>query len=230
MNTWIKGLVVFLLSAAVTTLATTQISPSTFNFTGAGLRNLLLAVAIFGAKTVLAYIKQSPLPNFGSLKVLILIPFLAVAISAHAQAPAPTPALVQNIYAGGASYNPGGSPTVAGTAMYAHLISADTGTYGFTVFDAFPVSVKPFTVNTNVGAGIAQKVFTLGNIPIFIPTSAGISFNGQNTGWAWSTGAMASIRVKGNWRILPNVRWQKSSVSNGAGYQIIGGILIGFGN
>jgi hypothetical protein len=39
---------------------------------------------------------------------------------------------------------------------------------------------------------------------------------------------MASIRVKNNWRVFPNVRILKSSVS-GAGYQPIVGVLFGWG-
>ena len=114
--------------------------------------------------------------------------------------------------------------------MYARLISDGSGTYAFTVVDALPASLKPFTVTTNIGAGIAQKVVTLGSVPIFIPTSAGISYNGTNTGWAWSTGAIASIKIKGNWRVFPNVRIVKSSVSAGSGYQPIVGVLFGWGN
>lgn len=167
---------------------------------------------------------QSKVGYLSSVKALILVSFLVIAVS-----PGRAQSLPNNIYAAGASYNPGGSPSASGTALYAHLISNDLGTYGFTVFDAFPVSAKPFTVNTNVGGGVAQKVFTIGKIPIFVPTNAGISFNGKNTGWSWSTGGMASIKLKGNWRIFPNARWQKSTVSNGSGVQLIAGVLLGWG-
>lgn len=139
---------------------------------------------------------------------------------------------VTNLYGAGVSYNSGASPAVAGTALYAHKIDAlkdSTGSYAFTVVDALPVSVKPFTVNTSFGAGIAQKVFTIGKVPVFVPTSAGISYNGSNTGWAWTTGGMAVINLKGNWKLLPNVRIVKSSVSAGAGYQPVAGIAIGWG-
>lgn len=136
---------------------------------------------------------------------------------------------MKNVYAGGISYNNAGVPSIAGTGLYARSVN-DSGTYMFTVVDALPTNLKPFTVTTNFGAGIAQRVATLGKVPIFVPTSAGVSFNGTNTGWAWSTGALASIRVKNNWRIFPNVRVVKSSVSNGTGYQPIVGVLFGWGN
>jgi hypothetical protein len=146
--------------------------------------------------------------------------------SATPAAAAATPA---NIYAAGISYNNGAQPAVAGTALYARLVSDGSGTYAFTAADALPNSVKPFTVTTDISAGIAQKVFSLGSVPIFVPTSAGVSFNGTNTGWAWSTGALAAIHLKGNWRIFPMVRIARSNVSNGSGVQPIVGILIGWG-
>lgn len=154
---------------------------------------------------------------------LALIIVLA-AVFAHSQTPQ-----ASNIYAAGLSFNQSASPAVAGTALYAHLLSDNSGTYAFTVVDALPTNVHPFTVTTNFGAGIAQKVFSIGSVPLYIPTAAGISFNGTNTGWQWSTGALASIKLKGNWRVMPNVRIMKSSVSSGAGYQPIVGIMFGWG-
>lgn len=156
------------------------------------------------------------------LAVLLLLPCLM-----HAQA-VPEAPLPQNVYAGGISYNNGASPSIAGTALYARLLSDGSGTYAFTVVDALPVSVKPFTVNTNIGLGVAQKVVTIGKATVFVPTSAGISFNGTNTGWAWSTGALVSVPVKNNWRVFPNVRIVKSSVG-GDGYHPIAGVMVGWG-
>jgi len=144
-------------------------------------------------------------------------------LCAFAQTPAPT-----NVYAAGISFNNAGTPAIAGTALYAKLLADGSGTYAFTVVDALPTNVKPFTVTSNISAGIAQKVFSIGKIPIFLPTAAGISFNGTNTGWAWSTGGMASIPLKGNWKLFPHVRIAKSSVSNGTGYQPVVGLLIGW--
>ena len=158
----------------------------------------------------------------------------AVVVLAQDLPVAPTPQLPANLYAAGASYNNAASPAVAGTALYARLLSADTGTYAFTAMDILPVSAKPFTVTTNIGAGIAQKVFTFNGINVFMPTSAGISITGTNTGWAWTGGILADYNIKKAgkataYHIMPNVRFPKSSVSGGAGYQLIGGILFGFG-
>jgi hypothetical protein len=164
-----------------------------------------------------------------SLLIVCALAMCGFAQSPAAPAPAATPALPSNLYAAGVSFNSTASPRIAGTGLYARLISDSTGTYAFTVLDALPASISPFTVTTNMGVGVAQKLFTVGKVPIFVPTSAGISFNGTNTGWAWSTGAIASIRIKNNWRVLHNVRIVKSSVSNGAGYQPIVGVLFGWG-
>lgn len=136
---------------------------------------------------------------------------------------------VKNLYAAGVSFNNSGSPAIAGSALYARSLSDTSGTYAFTIVDALPASVHPFTVTSSFGGGIAQRVFSIGKVPVFVPTSAGISYNGSNTGWAWSTGALASIRVKNNWRILPTVRIVKSSVSGGSGYQPIVGLFFGWG-
>lgn len=153
-------------------------------------------------------------------KALVLAAaFLCLTLSVFAQ-DAPS-----NIYAAGVSFNNAASPAIAGTALYAHSLN-DSGTYAFTVFDALPANTKPFTVTANVSAGVAQKVFTLHGIPIFAPTAAGVSFTGQNTGWAWSTGALADIPIKKQ-HFLAGARFLKSSVGGG-GYQPIVSVLYRF--
>lgn len=132
-----------------------------------------------------------------------------------------------NVAAVGVSVNPGGSPQVAGTGLWARLVNGE-GTYAFTVVDALPTSIKPFTVTTNISAGVAQRIFTINGVDILVPTAAGISWTGSNTGWAWSTGGMAAFRYK-QARILPNIRFLKSSVSSGTGYQVVAGVLFGWG-
>lgn len=152
----------------------------------------------------------------------------ALALFALSLSLLPTAARAQdNFAAAGVSYSPGASPAVAGTGLYARLV-AGTGTWAFTAVDALPGTMKPFTVTTQFSAGIAQKVLDINSIPIYVPTSAGISYTGANTGWAWSTGAMAVVPIgKTKWRAAPNVRLVKSSVSNGAGYQVIAGLMFG---
>lgn len=140
---------------------------------------------------------------------------------------------VANLYMAGVSYNTGGTPAVAGSALYAHQINT-SGTYAFSMFDALPTTYKPFVVTTNIGAGIAQRVATVAGVSIFMPTSAGISFSGTNTGWSWSTGVGAPFKLHANtdgssWYVMPNVRVLKSSVAGGTGYQPIFGALIGWG-
>ncbi len=164
----------------------------------------------------------------GSIVPLILLFMIMFsAAPARAQAAATPPADPVNLYMAGASYNNGASPAIAGTALYARKLN-DSGTYAFTVIDALPASYKPFTVTTNIGAGIAQKAFNIGPATVFIPTAAGISYTGSNVGWAWSTGAGAMFRLPKNTYLMPNVRINKSSIG-GAGYQPIVGVLFGWG-
>jgi hypothetical protein len=157
------------------------------------------------------------------LTTLVVVCLLFIPLIASAQSDTP-----QNFYAAGISYSQGETPSVSGTALYARKV-ADTGTYAFTVVDAIPTSTKPLTFNTNFSVGVAQKALTIGKVDFFIPTAAGVAFNGQNTGWAWSTGALATIPVKGQFNLCPSVRLVKQSISNGAGYQPIFGVLFGWG-
>ena len=185
------------------------------------------------------YLPGVSVANVTKVAIFVLaIGLMLMSGAAFAQTASPAPAVpsaaatdVQNLYAAGVSYNVGGTPAIAGTALYAHAI-ADTGTYAFTAVDALPNTVKPFTVSTNLGAGVAQKVATLAGIPIYVPTAVGISWSGQNTGWQWNAGALASIHLKGKCAqcyIMPSVRFLKSSVSGGTGYQPIIGVLFGWG-
>lgn len=159
--------------------------------------------------------------------ILLLAGVLSFAGVSSAQTAATAP--LTNIYAVGASYSVGATPSVSGTGLYAHLLVPTTSTYAFTAVDVLPNTVKPFTVNTNFGAGIAQKLVTIGTVPVYIPTGAGISFNGTNTGWQWNTGALASFHLKGGYYLMPNVRVVKSSVTGGTGYQPIIGVLFAWG-
>lgn len=174
---------------------------------------------------------------------------VAMTFAPHAQAQdAPVPNPISNLYAVGISYNPAATQPVAGSALYAHLVAADLGTYAFTAVDALPTAGQgevantapnsgisllqlgiPTSVTTNIGVGVAQKVFTLGKIPIFMPTAVGVSWTGSNTGWQWNGGAVAAIHIKGQYYVMPSVRFLKSSVSSRTGYQPILGVLFGWG-
>lgn len=142
-----------------------------------------------------------------------------------------TPTQIQNLYAAGASYNVGGSPAVAGTALYARNLNtgASMPTFAFTSIDAVPNTLKPLTVTSNIGIGIAQEVATLGKLHVYVPTAAGISWSGANTGWQWNGGGLVSIPLPHSLYLMPSVRFLKSSVSNGSGYQPIVGLLLGWG-
>lgn len=168
--------------------------------------------------------KVAYIPNSNGGSSLKIVAFLLVALltlsAVHAQAQT-------SLYAGGVSFNNGAKPSIAGTGLYAHSIDS-VGTYAFTAVDVLPNTLKPLTVTTNISAGPAQKLFTLGKVPIYGTTAAGISFQGSNTGWAWNGGFLASVHIKKHWYAYPTVRVAKSSVSNGTGYQPIVGVLFGY--
>lgn len=167
---------------------------------------------------------------------MIALALLVLASPAIAQTPSPAPpSPAANLYAAGVSYNQAGTPAVAVSALYAHRldISPDSfagPTYVFTMVDVLPNNTKPLTVSTNIGAGIAQKAFSIAGHDVLVPTAAGISLTGSNAGWSWTTGAAVPIRFKGNWFLVPTVRVLKSSVTGGTGYQPVFGILLGLGS
>jgi hypothetical protein len=156
------------------------------------------------------------------MKFYTLIFLFFVTYAALAQTP------IKNIYAVGSSYNFNATPNIAGTALYAHYITSP-GTYAFTVIDVLPTNIKPLTVTNNIGAGLAQKMFTIGKASLIMPTTAGISWSGTNTGWQWTGGTAVIISLKSNFYLIPTVRFLKSSVSGGSGYQPILGLLVGWG-
>jgi len=162
------------------------------------------------------------------LKLAALMIFGSTVALSQTPIPPASPTPVRNLYAAGVSYNFNANPNVAGTALYAHLVTSP-GTYAFTVIDVLPNTVKPFTVTSNIGAGLAQKMFTIGRTSLIMPTTAGISWSGQNTGWQWTGGVAVTVSLKSGLYLVPTARYIKSSVSNGSGYQPILGLAVGFG-
>lgn len=228
-KTWLYGLGTAAIGGAANALTASLVDPKDFNFTHDGML-MMLKIALAGALwPVLTLLKQSPLPPIDSTVAKILLVFALVSAAASAQT-APVQAVTdrENLYMAGLSYNSGANKPIAGTALYARNIS-DVGTYAFTMIDVLPVTVKPFTVTSNIGAGIAQKAFSIGKFPVFVPTAVGISWSGQDTSYQWSTGAGVPIEIKGtNWYLMPNVRLFKSGLPGGS-YQPILGVLFGWG-
>ena len=164
------------------------------------------------------------------MKKLLAVAVLMFAPALMAQS-LPTAPVPSNVYAVGISGNYAATPPIAGTALYARNLDPKSGlsTYAITVFDAVPTSYSPFTVSTNVGVGVAQDIHKFGNATVWMPTSAGISWTGQNTGFEWNGGVAVTIPFHKNLYLIPNVRFLKSNVSNGSGYQVIEGFLFGWG-
>src|SRR5579859_6974345 len=63
LKTWFKGLSVFVVSSLITAVATMTLDPAGFNFSRAGLVKVGAAALVIGAKAVVLYLKQSPLPG-----------------------------------------------------------------------------------------------------------------------------------------------------------------------
>lgn len=163
--------------------------------------------------------------NLKRIAFVFLIALAPVLVSAQQAASDPS-ALSGTFYAGGLSYGPSG---LAATGLGAKSLA--DGTYAFGVLDAVPQTIKPLTITTNFGGGIAQKLpIGYKSVTFWVPSSAGVSWAGHDVGWQWSTGGMAHIPVgKAGLSINPTVRVLKSSVNNNSGYQVIGSLLIGFG-
>jgi hypothetical protein len=196
-----------------------------------------VAAGLAGLSAVLALLHNPNTQKAGDSKgssqagivpmiLLFLLIFPASLARAQEQAPAATPpADGNNIYAVGMNYSVNSHPGLAGSLLYARLAVPSTDTWLFTNGDFVPNTLKPFTVTNNIGAGVAQKIFTLGNVPVFCVTGAGVSWTGTNTGFQFNGGCMATIKYKG-FLIMPSGRFLKSSVSNGTAYQpIIGGYI-----
>jgi len=113
--------------------------------------------------------------------------------------------------------------------LYAKAL-AGSNTLAFTVVDVVPVNVKTLTVSTNIGLGVAAKVATIAGHDLYAPTSAGISYTGANTGWNWTTGVAVPFKVNPakSYYVVPSLRVLKTSVG-GTGYQLIPGVLFGWG-
>lgn len=152
---------------------------------------------------------------------------LALTCAGGALGQTATPA---NIFGLGVSWNQSASAAasqqIAGTAMYARQQTTG-GTYAFTVVDAVPTTYKPFTVNTNFGVGVAQRVFALNDWTVYGTTAAGPSWSGANTGWAWTGGGIATHPLKSKYWYGLSARVVRSSVNNNSGSQFIFGVMFG---
>lgn len=213
-----------------------QAISETLVFHGIHIQSTLVTAAavILGIAGILAKDTNTKLPPKVGV-VLIALLLGASTLNAQSSSSASTPqTLPTNVYSFGVSYNNGTTPSVAGTAFYARLANSTSGTYGFTVLDILPTSLKPTVVTTNIGVGVSQKVLTVNNINFFVPVSTGLTVTGTNSGWNWTGGGLMDYTIKKGglptqYHIEPNVRFVKSTVSNGSGYQLIFGLNFAIG-
>jgi hypothetical protein len=131
--------------------------------------------------------------------------------------------------AAGASWNQGATPAVGGTGLYAHRLA--DGTYYVSIVDILPTSYKPFLTQTNASSGIAQKVREIFGLSIYAIGSAGVVTTGVNTGWTWTAGGGAPIKLPGKagdagWFVMPTVRVINPNVSD---RRYIAGLMLSWG-
>ncbi|MEZ2347410.1 hypothetical protein [Terriglobus sp. RCC_193] len=137
--------------------------------------------------------------------------------------------LPTDIYGFGVSANPGQTPSVSGTALWAHSLNG-SGTYAGTIVDFLPETIKPIVVSTNVGAFVAQKVATVKGHDIFATGSTGIAVTGAHTGWNYTGGGAIFFKLpQPNWFLSANVRFSKSTVSGANAFQLIPGVQLNWG-
>ena len=126
--------------------------------------------------------------------------------AAFAQSQPALPAEPSMFYDLGLSYNPNGTPEIAGTVMALKRVS-DEGTYIGSVVDFIPADRKFSSITTSIGPVVAHKVATIGNQPLWAATGITLAYNGSAVGWGYNVGGMAPIRVKSsNWFVTPAVR------------------------
>ena len=159
--------------------------------------------------------------NTKTLPVALAL-LLALSLSASAQT-------LQNFAAIGPSFCPACDQRLAATGLYARPLVEKIGFYSFTVVDAVPTSTRPIEVTLNFSSGVAQRLTTIRGVGLYVPLAAGYSQTGESKGWSWTTGGLASIKLKGSCYLMPNARVVKSSVTNNSGYQFIAGVLFGTG-
>jgi hypothetical protein len=134
--------------------------------------------------------------------------------------------LDQNVVGLGVSFNQMNRASLAGSLMYAHRLTTTGKQWSFSSFDIVPLPTNPYISMTSITTGMAQEMGRIGKLVIILPIAAGISSNGSNTGWGWTSALLLSYPV-GRWRIMPNVRVNKTSVGQGAGPQMTFGVMIG---
>lgn len=132
-----------------------------------------------------------------------------------------------NYLAVGASYQPGGSPAWAASALYARQANS-AGTHAYAMYDSLPLSTKPVQFENNVGVGVAQRMLQINSVSFYVPAAAGPSWTGTNIGWQWTTGVLAVKPLKESWSFATGLRMVKSSVNANAGYGVIGSLMIGW--
>jgi hypothetical protein len=110
--------------------------------------------------------------------------------------------------------------------MYAHRLTATGRQWSFSSFDVIPLPTNPYITMTSITTGVAQEIGHLGKLVVVLPVAAGITTNGTNTGWGWTSALLLSYPIS-HWRIMPNIRVNNTSVGQHSSPQMTFGIMIG---
>jgi hypothetical protein len=104
-----------------------------------------------------------------------------------------------------------------------------TGLYSFNLFDVVSKSSHPFTTAVIASTGLAQHVRDIGPVHLYLVGTIGVASGGTNTGWAWTSGGVAVIPLRGGFSLMPCIRVLNSGVlAQGQAPQFMVGLAIGW--
>jgi hypothetical protein len=153
------------------------------------------------------------------LALIVLVAMCFVAPSSYA-------AEYGEVVGAGVSFNQYSNPRLDGNLLYAHRIS--DGLYSFNLIDFVQVSSKPFTVGVSFTPGVAKRIMTFNQIPVYATVNVGAMMGGTtNFGYSFSSGMAGTIGLGKSLMLMPNFRIMKGSLVD---TQYIYGVMLNWGS
>ena len=141
----------------------------------------------------------------------------------YGQSPAPSQ-VEHDVFGAVVNWDNYSSPKVTGTLGYAKLITGNT--YSFTTVDVNSAHTHPWSVQTSITTGIAQRLTTVSKFQIYTGGTFGVATTGSNVGGAYSGRVLIVRPIKGNWAGIAIMGVSGATISNvrpvlgvGFGYQ-----------